>query len=360
MFHTASGRGRDGLRVIGSTFASSKFLTHVDLSRNNLVGSEGISSLCNAAKESVGHDDMAFPSLDQLTLSECNIGSSGMQSLAEIILGGNDGKRRRSKRIQLAISSNPIDSEGCYPLSKLCASPKTGSMLSELRLSECFIADEGINLLARAAKANPCRGLSFLDVSQNSITKDGAKSLAESLLESWPDLVELNLAKNELGSKGVALVTEALFQRSDRPHEHSDILERKNTTLKNLDLTRTNCEIEGAKAALMCGSLTTLRLFDNRLGSIGFRSISSLLEGGHPSIENLDLGGNSADEESVVILLDAISNTGTGGTPSSNLSVLEIGGNKFGEKAMEALQRMKRVWPKLDVAHDKPNTDAGD
>jgi hypothetical protein len=34
--------------------------------------------------------------------------------------------------------------------------------------------------------------------------------------------------------------------------------------------------------------------------------------------------------------------------------VLEIGGNKFGDKAMEALTKLKQVWPHLDVAHDKP------
>ena len=83
---------------------------------------------------------------------------------------------------------------------------------------------------------------------------------------------------------------------------------------------------------------------------------------GGPSIENLDLGGNNADEDAVVALLNSIAdnNTASGTTINdgsnfkSTLSVLEIGGNKFGNDAMEALNRLKVVFPELDVAHDKP------
>ena len=38
--------------------------------------------------------------------------------------------------------------------------------------------------------------------------------------------------------------------------------------------------------------------------------------------------------------------------------MLEIGGNKFGNDAMEALNRLKLVFPKLDMAHDKPIQEA--
>ena len=57
--------------------------------------------------------------------------------------------------------------------------------------------------------------------------------------------------------------------------------------------------------------------------------------------------------------------TGATGGPSgvfnggtSTLAVLEIGGNKFGDEAMAALEELKRVLPDLDVAHDKPVRDA--
>ena len=75
-------------------------------------------------------------------------------------------------------------------------------------------------------------------------------------------------------------------------------------------------------------------------------------------IEYLDLGGNNAEEDSVVRLLDSIADKKDDST-QSKLAVLEIGGNKFGDKAMEALTRLQSVWPDLDVAHDKPVGESG-
>jgi Ran GTPase-activating protein (RanGAP) involved in mRNA processing and transport len=346
------GRGKDGLHAIGKTFSSSKYLTHLDLSRNNNIGSEGIACLVEAAKEYAGNEMVAFPSLEKLILSECNIGPPGMHSLAEIFLGSN---ANRCKPIDLSINSNPIGSEGCETLAKITAMSERGSMLSCLYISQCSIGDEGVKLLSNAATSNPCSGLTFLDLSENSITSDGVRVFAVSLVDSWPSLVELKLAKNDLSSEGVTSLMGSLCTRSDGATD--DAANTKNQSLQKLDLTRTGCGKEGAIAALSSASLTTLRLFNNRLGSEGFRSISTVLQGGHPSIENLDLGGNNADEDSVVKLLNAIADKIDDGA-ASKLSVLEIGGNIFGAKAMEALTKLKQVWPRLDVAHDKPTQDA--
>ena len=347
------GRGKEGVRVIGKTFASSKSLTHLDLSRNNDIGDKGIICLANAAKESA-ENEIAFPSLEKLILSECNIGPAGVESLAGIILGPNSNIRRL-KPIHLKLSSNPIGSEGCSELARLCAIPNKGSLISDLQISQCSIGDEGIQLLANAATSNACVGLTALDLSENIITKEGVSVFAKSLVNSsWPDLVDLKLARNDLGCEGVTSVMAALITRGDRSN-NEESAQKKNSTLQNLDLSCTNCTIEGAKAALMSGSLKSIRLFNNRLGSDGFHSISSLLQGGHPAINTLDLGGNDADEEAVVALLNSIADKRNDvHVDESKLSVLEIGGNKFGAKAVEALKELKQVWPLLDVAHDKP------
>ena len=277
---------------------------------------------------------MVFPSLEKLNLSDCNIGPLGMQTLAGMLLHDN-----RCKRIDIELRANPIGSEGCQTLSKVIAIPGKGSIISRLNLSQCAIVDEGVTLLSNAVTINPCLGLTFLDLSENSITVDGARILAGSLTDSWPSLIELKLAKNNLGSDGVTLLMESIHT---------------NNTLQHLDLTCTGCGKEGAIAALNnSGCLTTLRLFNNRLESYGFHAILSCLRGGHASIENLDLGGNNADEDSVVELLNTIADKGDSGT-ISKLSVLEIGGNTFGAKAMEALTKLKQIFPHLDVAHDKP------
>lgn len=347
-----TGSGKDGLCAIGKTFASSKYLSQIDLSRNENIGDEGIACLVKAAKERVGNETVAFPSMEKMILSECNIGPSGMLSLAEIFSGT---EANRFKRIYLAIGSNPIGSEGCETLARLIAMPGKGSILSCLYASQCCIGNEGVKLLSNAATSNSSSGLSLLDLSENSITSDGARALAESLVGSWPSLVELKLANNDLGSEGVTSVMESLRTRTAGANDDADTIQ--NQSLQNLDLTCTGCKKEGAIAALSSNCLATLRLFNNRLGSEGFRSFSALLRGGHPSIVSLDLGGNNADEESVVVLLNAIADIADDGIVSK-LAVLEIGGNKFGAKAMEALAKLKQACPHLDVAHDKPIDEA--
>ncbi|EJK50832.1 hypothetical protein THAOC_30065, partial [Thalassiosira oceanica] len=92
------------------------------------------------------------------------------------------------------------------------------------------------------------------------------------------------------------------------------------------------------------------------LGSDGLDAAALLLRGGHPSIVNLDLGGQNSEEKSVVALLESIAQK-TGCGFESKLAVLEIGGNEFGDAAMEALDRLKKAHPGLDVAHDKPVRD---
>jgi len=168
------------------------------------------------------------------------------------------------------------------------------------------------------------------------------------------------LQRGDIKSDRLVISNETVFQGSDSTSEDPGPLNKLNTLLKNLDLTDTNCGTEGACAALMSGGLTTLRLFNNKLGSDGFYSVSKLLQGGHPSIQHLDLGGNLADEDSVIALLDAVGTLKDDEARTSKLSVLEIGGNKFGERAEAALRRLKKVWPHLDVAHDKPVQEANE
>jgi hypothetical protein len=357
--------GKDGLYEIGKTFVHSRFLTHLDLSRNDF-GNDGIVHLSKAVaaavtaaakdeKNGTNDDDdaVAFPALEQLILSDCNIDSAGMDVLAEILLG--EGKKRRSKRIHLAIGSNPISPQGCHSLVQLLSgADQDGSIISHLQAAQCSIGDEGMEILSNGCHQH----VKILDISDNNLTKDGAKNLAQSLCYCWPDLVELKIAKNELGSDGATAILGSLITRSDISDSTDSSTEKKNSSLKNLDLSYTKCGAEGAKAALMSGGLNTLRLFGNTIGSEGFDAIAPLLRGGHPNIENLDLGGNNAEEDSVVRLLDSIADKKDDST-QSRLAVLEIGGNKFGDKAMEALTRLKTVWPELDVAHDKPVGESG-
>ena len=85
-----------------------------------------------------------------------------------------------------------------------------------------------------------------------------------------------------------------------------------NCALESLDLSQTSCGAQGAAAAVKCTKLTSLRLFNNKLGSDGFETLVPLLKGGHASLVNLDLGGNDASEEAVVKLLNSIADDSAG------------------------------------------------
>lgn len=324
----------EGAAAVGKAFSSSSNLRHLDLSRNEKIENGGLKALVDAARIR-NEAATVLPSLEVLNIAECSlVGPAGVQSLMGLL-----GEGTRSKRLDLVVSSNPIGPAGCAVLSQLC-SADSGSMVCKLLISKCAIGNEGIEALV--SSSHPCTGMMALDIVENDITEIGAKSLAHSFIETFPDLVELKLAKNNIGGDGV----ESFFCA----------IEGKSHALDNLDLSCTNCGVEGLRAALRSSNISTLRLFGNKLGSDGLDAAALLLRGGHPSIVNLDLGGQNSEEKSVVALLESIAQK-TGCGFESKLAVLEIGGNEFGDAAMEALDRLKKAHPGLDVAHDKPVRD---
>ena len=133
-----------------------------------------------------------------------------------------------------------------------------------------------------------------------------------------------------------------------RHHEQSACLEK-------LDLTNTNCGTQGAIDIIKKGGLKSLYLFDNSLGSDGFIALASTLAGGHATLENLDLGGNQADQASVVILLSALleqeSNSESG--QDNTLKLLVVGGNEGGDAVEQIAAKIQQVYPALDIARDK-------
>ena len=128
----------------------------------------------------------------------------------------------------------------------------------------------------------------------------------------------------------------------------------------------------GAVRALeSCGELTVLRLYNNQLGSPGFRSLAEVLRRiftateehpSQPKLHTLDLAGNGADQASVVVLLQAVLDllllaTKDGGDDSGvvafPLQCLVIGGNQGGEDVEEMVQKIQQIRPKMDIGRDK-------
>jgi len=360
------GISMDGAKVIGKVFGHSTNLKQLNLSRNAGISNDELTALCSAFQEGNdgdGDGGILFPVLESLDLSECNIGATGMQSLVNSLLGTTSEKKvsennKRTNLIQLTLNKNPIGStvggNACASLSHLLCSPVGGkSILQSLHLKNCCIGNEGLSKLLLYNKKNghSCSGLRTLDLANNGITVEGIAHIAAVLNDSnnnnMEDLRELSLADNPIGQDGVKILTESLQKRFTTYNNESDILDL-------LDLTHTNCGSEGAIAVLKCGSFGTVRLFNNNLGSDGLEALATIVNGGHDSIINLDVGGNRAGESAVATFLRAVMVKHQ--PDNSRLRTLEIGGNAAGTEVEAIISELREIRPELDVAKDRVNT----
>lgn len=329
-------RSTGGMAALGRTFGPSQVFQKLNCSRNE-IRDEGILAFCASASNrcrELGLAYHSFPSLQELNLSGCSLRAAGIEALVEL-LGNSSAGAVQGRSLKLNLNGNPLGADACCALaSLLCDSPQVTS----LSIAACGIGNDGMSILSAAIGMDSCDGVTMLDLSQNGFGVDGARSLASSF-SSWTRLNDLRLAGNTIMTSGV----EALMNAIDTSG--------RNLPSLSLDLTQTSCGVEGAAAAVKSQYVTSLRLFNNRLGSEGFETLTPFLQGGHKYLVNLDLGGNDASEAAVVKLLNAIADTNGF---VSTLRVLEIGGNSGGFAVEDAVARLKQVHPELDVARDRP------
>lgn len=368
---------QSGANCIGSVFGSSLYLKKLILYRNGTLGNDGLIALCDAAVQSIKSNSTTtssaaassstllrpFPVLENLDLSECNIGTKGIESLVSCLLVGGHQNNEEGKHedtttttthtlIDLKLNSNPIGSQSCNHLKRLISCPPSSSgghsILKVLSLNNCSIGDEGMDILANTILNHSCKHLTSLDLSNNGISSKGIMILARALKDgkhNVPNLEEICLAdNNKIGEEGVIALAKSLSQKAEDSEG--------NGTLSKLDLTNTNCGIDGALALMQCTSLSSLRLFNNNLGSTGIEALSTQLIGGHAYIEHLDLGGNRGNGDSVAKLLKAImedkNDDGDQSSFKNALKTLELGGNENNNEDLFAAAREKR--PEMDIA----------
>eukprot|EP00566_Odontella_aurita_P020218 CAMPEP_0113565870 /NCGR_PEP_ID=MMETSP0015_2-20120614/22413_1 /TAXON_ID=2838 /ORGANISM="Odontella" /LENGTH=290 /DNA_ID=CAMNT_0000468107 /DNA_START=244 /DNA_END=1113 /DNA_ORIENTATION=+ /assembly_acc=CAM_ASM_000160 len=142
-----------GMEIIGACFGKSHALRHLNFSRNEGIGSQGLALFCDAGEQLVLGDEaniesQPFPKLEYLDLSECNIGPQGVEALSSCLMENPDGKNECRSKLELMLASNPLEKNGCASLSKLIRSPVNGSSyLISLSLAGCSIGDDGIEAL---------------------------------------------------------------------------------------------------------------------------------------------------------------------------------------------------------------------
>ena len=367
------GASNGAMTAIGECLATERYssLISLDLSRNEGIGENGGMEAFRLACRRIsptseisdtGGCCVAFRRLRTLNLAHCSLSSACADKLVSLLLANveaNDdgeigGVTTGRSRLDLVLNSNPkVGSNGCNSMGRLL------SQLSSLSMVECNIGNDGVSALLEAAKAGGgCSGLVTLDLSSNHITREGADCISAALaVENGTALLaslrELRLSENDIGGEGVDSICRTLVQAPQWKGDDDDE-SGSNRTLTTLELCKTNCGAIGAVAAIKCGALEKLRLFGNRMGSPGIIAAAPLLRGGHPSLTELDLGGNDAKEEAVENLLREIIAIDIDNSFDSTLHVLELGGNEIGESVELALKDLKAVHPELDVARDKP------
>ena len=318
-------------------------LRQLNLRRNDKIG--------ELSKNDEQVSFAAISHLEELDLSQCGLSGDFIATFFGCIQQStNESEQAATSNLKkLHLQENVISGVGFNALVPLLAH----SSLTELNLSKCEIGDEALDALTKVVSESTMNNnLLILDLSNNGITATGATHLAEGLQKSAPlsNLVELNLAGNQLGENGVKVLASAL--------EAHNQMDGSTATLKKLDLTNTNCGVQGAKDIIALGKLQSVHLFNNHLGSDGFIALAPTLKGGHESLEHLDLGGNGANQASVVALLSALLQSPE--AVQNVLKVIVVGANESGDAVEQIVKQIKQVHPALDIARDKKSKKPSD
>ena len=301
------------------------------MSRNNKIGEDYEQNDNNNDEQLVLLSSLQ--QLEELDLSECQL--PGL-FVAQFL----DGKRPPANLKKLFLQGNPFGDGGFEALMTLVGN----APLQELNTSKCQLTDEAMRKISFEEGGSLFMpSLRSWNLCDNQLTEIAISHLGEGLKHATvlPQLKELNLSGNELGENGVKLLAAALETRNSNE-----------TLLEILDLTNTKCTVEGASAIIQRSKVKTLHLFNNNLSSDGFRTLSGVLKGGHPTMEYLDLGGNGADQASVVVLLNALVENSVVDF-KNDLKTLVVGGNESGDAVEQIVCKVKVVHPRLEIARDK-------
>lgn len=353
-----------GFCSVLKAFGRSDCLEFLDLSRNHAIGEsfdEADVVFVDATGGTAGKESLSlFPQLRVLNISDCNL----TEAFTKFLFPHLEVRKRK-----ISLSNNALLGDaGILPL-LISSNHNHIEWIEELHLSNCGVGDDSVHALISAAtstKDRKLRTMKALDLSKNHITGKGVKDLVSCFGNNFESL---NLASNSLGFCGVQSIVDGLVKRKK---------EGGLPDLSLLDLSETECSVAGAVHVVENTPVSTVHLFNNKLGSEGFRALAPSLRGGHRCIEHLDLSGNGADESAVAEMLGSllfddvddrydvdddsgrVGDTCTGSNDEqqrqqnrSKLHTLVVGGNGTGELVESMVDRLQRVYPTLDVPRDK-------
>lgn len=304
-----------GAVVIGHALTKNHYVTKLNLCHNNL-GDEGALAIADLLR--------ANQQLQWLNLSQNGITDIGGIALASAFIpsvtpSGTPGQWNRSL-FTLILAGNELGDDTLLALSNSTACHRD---LTRVDLSWNKIGPQGTKCLLRSFQRNPLvnfvlvanaigdegtihlceamkryggRSQTTLNLYRNSITHRGAEAVGR-LLEDNATLMEVNLAGNSIGLKGIQAIKNALVSSSN--------------------------------------SLRFLNVSDNLIGDEGGRELAEIIAADLSYLIRLDCSDNGiADKGATAIAKSLRANT--------VLQMVDCQNNVFGPKAVTAVEEMVR------------------
>ncbi|KAG1937600.1 NACHT, LRR and PYD domains-containing protein [Pimephales promelas] len=216
-------------------------------------------------------------------LNDCNLTDKSCSALAAVL--GSDTNLK-----ELNMNNNNLQDSG---VKLLCTGLKNiKCKLEILRLSWCYMTDEGCSDVTSALKSNPSH-LRELDLSGNKLGDSGVKNLSDLLMNPQFKLEKLHLSDCSITEEQSLILTSAL--KSNPSH------------LRELDLS------------------------ENKLGNTGVKHLCAVLKDSHCKLERLRLSGCDMTDEGCSDVTSALKSN------PSHLRELDLSGNNLGNTGVKHL-----------------------
>ncbi|XP_016102090.1 NACHT, LRR and PYD domains-containing protein 12-like [Sinocyclocheilus grahami] len=317
-----------------------------------LVKEEGCAALASALSSNLSH-------LRELDLSNNHLQDSGVKLLAA-------GLKSPNQLNILRLSGCFVKEEGCAALASALSSNL--SHLRELDLSNNHLQDSGVKLLAAGLKSP--NQLNILRLSGCLVKEEGCAALASALSSNLSHLRELDLSNNHLQDSGVKLLAAGLkspnqlnilrlsgcLVKEEGCAALASALSSNLSHLRELDLSNNHLQDSGVKL-LAAGlkspnQLNILRLSGCFVKEEGCAALASALSSNLSHLRELDLSNNHLQDSGVKLLAAGLK------SPNCQLNILRLSYCMVTEEGCAALASALSSNPshlrELDLSYNHP------